>query len=676
MDFNISYLNVDEKIIFEELVANLENQVLLKAIELLVNIKVPITSIEALLCYQTGSETENEHVQVMVERLGKLELSEQIIANPENEKNVYRELFITLGNSIDVIIVKLALELSFLQVNKTKRDEESVQIVAKLAQDIYAPLCHRLGLGEFKTEFEDLSLYILNEEMFFDIAKKLQLKKDRRDAYITEMISAIKLEVDSYVDNYQIFGRSKHIYSIYNKIVKFNKQYEQLFDLLAIRIICQTEDECYTILGLIHQMFVPLDKRFKDYIARPKPNMYQSLHTSVYGIDDQVFEIQIRTEQMDKIAELGVAAHFEYKNGKALNTNVTKQLTNLKNFVSESEFEAEDYKKILEQNILENNIYAFTPQRKIISLPIGGTVVDFAFKIHSKVGEQMTGAIVNGKIVKFSHKLETNDVVEILTKSNAAGPNETWYDYCITPHAKSKIKSYLRKKAEIENEATYERGLEMIKAEAKKRNLDPRFLDDNKRKNEILREFKANSIYDLYEAVANHKISVNEIVTLASAPKEVKQTKNIKFVKETTNKNDVIIPGAIDIKYELSKCCNPIAGDEIGARAKTGVAFKIHRIDCQELGLNYMPALWNLTADGAHKYNVKIKIVAINNDRLLNDIINILSTVNVGVVNFKKSQSTDLITMTMTLSVSGLEQLELAIANMKKNSLIKEIQRT
>lgn len=668
------YLTEQEILEIDALIMKCDNiKEIMYAVELLAKLHVPAHSLKALIYYKLGEEP-TEDIADTVDKLVQLELSSEFATNPQNEKDIYRELFITLGSSIDVIVIKLAIELAYLSLHKTEREDQNVIAVAKLSQDIYAPLCHRLGLGEMKVEFEDLSLYVLDSEQFFDIAKKLQLKKTERELLINEMIDNIKSQIADSVDGYKIFGRSKHIYSIYNKIKKFDKQYEELFDLLAIRIICNTDVECYTVLGQIHQLYPPVDNRFKDYIARPKPNMYQSLHTTVRGEQGQIFEIQIRTFEMDSIAERGVAAHFEYKEGKSNPNDVAKKLTSLKDFISEGDFEADDYKQILAQDILDDHIYALTPARKIIALPIGATVVDFAFKIHSRVGEQMVGAKVNGKIAAYSQVLQTNDIVEILTKKNAPGPNETWLDNCVTTHAKSKIKTYLRRKSEIESETKVERGTALLHQELKKRNIDRQIIDDQKKRNEFLRKYKLRSIYDGLEQIADHKLSAGEVVDFFTKEKKANESE-IKFVTNIKNKNSVIIPGAEDIKYELAKCCKPVYGDDIVARAKNGVAFKIHRSDCIESGDNNLSAHWNRNSLNENKYSTNLKIVAIDNDKLLNDIINMLSTSNVGVVDFKKTQSNDLVTMIITVSVVDVAHIDVAIANIKKNNLIKTIQR-
>lgn len=670
------YLDAEDIVQLENLLSQLEDQKeVTYALEMLTKLQVPATYLKALVAYKLGlDDGESSDITAIIERLKQLELSEAFATNPQNEKDIYRELFITLGSSIDVIMIKLALELGFLATHKANRDDINVQAIAKLSQDIYAPLCHRLGLGEMKVEFEDLSLYVLDQESFFSIAKKLQLKKTEREQLVDEMISDINNQIEETISDYRIFGRSKHIYSIYNKIKKFDKQYEELFDLLAIRIICKSDVECYTILGLIHQIYSPIDNRFKDYIARPKPNMYQSLHTTVRGPEDQVFEIQIRTEAMDKIAELGVAAHFEYKEGKTNKHDVAKKLTNLKDFISGGDFEADDYKQILAQDILDDHVYALTPARKILSLPIGATVVDFAFKIHSRVGEQMVGAKVNGKIASYSQELKTNDIVEILTKKNAPGPNETWLDNCVTTHAKSKIKTYLKRKVEIESETKVERGTTLVNQELKKRNIDRKVLDDQKRRTDFLKAYKLRSIYDAFEQIADHKLTASELIDYYVKERKANESE-IKFVTNVDNKNSVIIPGAEDIKYELAKCCNPVYGDDIVARAKNGVAFRVHRSDCKEAGDNVLSAHWNRASLNQNKYKANIKIVAIDNDKLLNDIINMLSTSNVGVVDFKKTQSSDLVTMIITISVVDVAHIDVAIANIKKNNLIKTIQR-
>lgn len=644
------------------------------ATELLAGLHVPATSLLAIIYYQKQLPPTAE-LESIITRLKVLELSEEFATNPENEKKIYRELFITLGSSIDVLIIKLAMELAYLRYNKGE-DNDKIRAVAKLSQDIYAPLCHRLGLGEMKIEFEDLSLYVLDPDNFFEIVRKLQLKKNEREQIVTDMIEIIEKDINEVIPHYRIFGRSKHIYSIYNKMKKSQKQYEELLDLLAIRIVCQTEVECYTILGMIHQLFPPLDNRFKDYISRPKPNMYQSLHTTVKGINETVFEIQIRTEEMDKIAELGVAAHFAYKEGSSAKNDVAKKLTNLKDFIASGDFEAEDYQNILRQDILDDQIYVLTPARKIMALPKGATVVDFAFKIHTNVGEKMVGAKINDKIANYGQELKTNDVIEILTKSNAPGPNETWLDYCVSTHARNKVRSYLKKKADSNNETKIERGKELFYKEAEKRKVERRILDDQKRKNEIFKQFKVSSIYELFANIADHKTSASDVINFLNRERENdNQPKQIRFVTDLKTSSSVIIPGAEEIKYELAKCCMPVYGDDIVARAKTGVAFKVHRQGCKEATDRCIDAHWNRNSLNKNTYGTNLKVVAINHERILNDIINMLSTSNVGVIDFKKSVSSDLITMVITVSVYDVAHIDVAIANIKKNSLVKTIVR-
>ncbi len=667
------YLACDKQSIIKKMIKDKTTKEIEYGLAYLDKLQVPFNSIEAFLCYKLQISASVD-TALYVDKLLQLDVSEKYIENHQNEKEIYRKLFITLGSSIDVIIIKLASSLAYLKDNKSYAQNLKVRKVAKLSQDIYAPLCHRLGLGEMKIEFEDLSLYILNKEIYFEIANKLQLKKNERDNLIDEMINDIKQSIEQFSLQYKIFGRSKHIYSIYNKINTFDKGYDQLFDLLAIRVICKTKVDCYTILGLIHEKFPPLDNRFKDYIARPKANMYQSLHTTVKNEDGQIFEIQIRTEEMDKVAELGIAAHVDYKEGTCATQDVSKKLTNLKDFIANSNFETDDYKQILKQDILDDYIYTLTPSRKIISLPIGATVVDFAFKIHTRVGEKMIGALVNDKIVNYSHVLNTSDVVEILTKKNAPGPNEMWLDYCKTSHAKVKIKSYLKRKKSDSSEMDVERGKTLVLQELKKRKLNISLLDNQKKKNEFFKKYKLNSMYECFEAVATHKITTNELLDFFMIEK--KATSNeIKFVKDVRIKNSVIIPGAEDIKYELAKCCYPVYGDKIIAKAKTGVAFKVHRTECKEVVGASLKAKWNQTMFGENKYKSNIKVQAFDNERLLNDIINVLSTANVGVIDVKKTNSSDYVTMVITISVVSTEQIDLAIANLKKNNLIKNIQR-
>lgn len=666
-----SYLTQQQQADIKKIMLAIDNEYSVEAAYELAKINVSYAAIIAALLSQENLEEYgdiNEETLFIISSLKKVKSIQAI--DEQSEKESYRELFIAMSKNIDVILVELALELVKLRHEKARTTPE-IQHLAGRAKTVYGPLAHRLGLGEMKSEFEDLSLYVLDNESFFEIAKKLELKKVEREQLVEKMIEELTISLKKVSDNIEIIGRSKHIYSIYNKMHKQQKKFEEIYDLLALRILCQTEEECYAILGEVHQKYPPIMDRFKDYIARPKPNLYQSLHTAVLGEKGKIFEIQIRTHKMDEIAELGVAAHFQYKEGKKKQKAVADQLMWFRDFISitnENE-ENNDYVDLVKKDIFDTNIYILTPQKKIITLPKDSTIIDFAFKIHSKVGEKMVGAIVNGQIVSYSYKLQTTDVVEILTKKNAPGPNEMWLEIATTTQAKTKIRKILKKKIDLENEeriiAVKNSLFDHIKAEK----IDKSILNDSKKMAAIRKYFNCKSNDQIYLEILNKKITIGQVIEqLKGTPKE--QVQKIKFAQEKVNKNIAIVSGAEDIKTEVAKCCLPIPGDEICSTILNGRSLKVHRKNCINVvnETNVLDAYWNENISSKSKTKLIVELDRTNNNT--NAVIQTLFAQNIEIIKFNTKNNKDLTVLDFVILVQNTEVLETATVNLQK---IKEV---
>lgn len=611
-----------------------------------------------------------------VKKLSKLKLSN----NSEAEAEYTRKIFVGISEDVRVIIIKLADRLHNMQTLWCYPREIQKQ-KAKETLEILTPIAHRLGMNKIKSELEDISLRYLKPDIFFDIVEKLNKTKTERDNAVNKMISEISNLLKEHKIKFEIKGRSKGIYSIYTKMSK-GKKFENIYDLLALRIYVNEEADCYTTMGLIHSKYKPVPGRFKDYIANPKANMYQSLHTAVFGVEGHRFEIQIRTFKMDEIAENGIAAHWSYKEKKdptkSLKNIAEQKLQFFKSIIElqEEKVSNEDFIKSIKEDILDSNIYVYTPNGDVIELPKGSNPIDFAYKVHTDVGHKMVGAIVNGKIVSLDTKLKTDDIVKIITNKNST-PSREWLDIAKSEQAKSKIKNFFSK---VNKELYIKDGEEKLLKEIRKNDLIIKeTLDDIQ--STFMKDQKIENYDDLYYCIGIKKYTPSQVVNYSSRKEQLENT-NIykKLNNKITNKviinNDIIVQGIDKIKINHASCCKPVYGDEIIGYITRGNGITIHRANCHNISnLNgrTIDVKWNKIEN--KKYPTNIIIYSKNDKNSLNDIINKASIYNITIESINTLNNNNYTIYDLTILVEDTDKLEDFINNLKSNHIIDKVER-
>ena len=567
----------------------------------------------------------------------------------EQQADNFRKMLLAMADDIRVIIIKLADRLHNMRTLKYRKKEKQKK-TAMETLDIYAPLAHRLGISKIKWELEDLSFRYLHEEEYYDLVKQVAEKRTEREIYIKKIIEDMynKLEeagIDSDID-----GRPKHFFSIYKKMVTKNKSIEQIFDLTAIRVLVNTVKDCYEVLGIVHTIYKPIPGRFKDYIAMPKPNMYQSLHTTVIGPQGKTFEIQIRTFEMHRTAEYGIAAHWKYKegdnNGETKEKNFESKLVWLRDML-EWQKETADAQEFIEGfkiDLFTDEIFLFTPKGVVIDLPNGATPIDFAYRIHTDIGNKCVGAKVNGKIVPLDYKLKTGEIVEVLTSNNAKGPNMDWLNIAKSNQAKSKIRSWFKKAKKEEN---ISKGKELFEKELKKQGVHFADIAKGETYEKFVKRNNINGMDDLYALIGLGAISASSFIWKL---KDENQSKDEKVIEENTNKIiedniskaqrnkidqtvGITVKGVDNLMIRFAKCCNPVPGDDIMGYITKGRGISVHRADCGNLknlimedGDKVVDVSWG-TSNG-RAYIAEIQVKAEDRSGLLTDIMGIISELN------------------------------------------------
>lgn len=604
----------------------------------------------------------------------------------------HEKLLLAMAKDIRVILVKIADRLHNMRTIQFHSEEKQKRI-AQETLDLYAPLAHRLGMYRIKAELEDLSFKALEPGKYAEIAKEISFKKTERDEDVEKMISTVKgLLEKNHINHYDIKGRVKNIYSIYKKIITKNKTIDDIYDLLALRVIVDSVEQCYHVLGIIHSIWTPLPMRFKDYIAVPKPNMYQSLHTTVVGPAGKIYEIQIRTYEMDQIAEFGVAAHWAYKENVEYShekeqleiVNKLKWYKDLTTYVENSA--TEDPLDSIIEDIFSANVYIFTPKGDVYDFPAGSMPLDFAYRIHSDIGNKTVGAIVNGKIVPLSYKLKTGDVVEIKTNKACTGPTTEWLKLAKTSHAKTKIKAFINKK---QRDAFVAKGLEELTVIGKNYNYAPTTLDD-KQVMDLFGKNGIRTVEDLYWTIGKGEISalaaINRILGLTDvklddefALKQYSEDSSKNRKRVATNGFGIIVEGLERAKLHLGNCCQPVYGDEISGYISKGNGIIIHRVTCPNVEKaspeRFINVYWDKDFSG-RIFDTTLKIIALDRRNLVADMINILNGCNVTIasVTSTKNRTGDCMAK-FKLQVSGLNDLNNAILNLKKIPEIYQIER-
>ena len=579
----------------------------------------------------------------------------------EQQADNFRKMLLAMADDIRVIIIKLADRLHNMRTLKYRKKEKQKK-TAMETLDIYAPLAHRLGISKIKWELEDLSFRYIHEEEYYDLVKQVAEKRAEREIYIKNIIEEMynkleEAEIDSDID-----GRPKHFFSIYKKMVNKNKSIEQIFDLTAIRVLVNTVKDCYEVLGIVHTIYKPIPGRFKDYIAMPKPNMYQSLHTTVIGPQGKTFEIQIRTFEMHRTAEYGIAAHWKYKEGD--NNSETKE----KNFESKLvwlrdmlEFQketadAEEFIEGFKIDLFTDEIFLFTPKGVVIDLPNGATPIDFAYRIHTDIGNKCVGAKVNGKIVPLDYKLKTGEIVEVLTSNNAKGPNIDWLNIAKSNQAKSKIRSWFKKSKKEEN---ISKGKEVFEKELKKQGVHFADIAKGETYEKFVKRNNINCMDDLYALIGLGAISASSFICKL---KDENKSKDEKVIEENTNKIieenifkakrktvdntvGITVKGVDNIMIRFAKCCNPVPGDDIMGYITKGRGVSVHRADCGNLkslimedGAKVVDVSWG--SSNGRAYIAEIQVKAEDIGELLTDIMGVISELNLqlNAVNAKSAK--------------------------------------
>lgn len=601
----------------------------------------------------------------------------------------HRKIFIAMAKDVRVIIIKLSDRLHNMRTLMYHTEEKQKKIASETL-NVYAPIAHRLGLAEMKNELEDLAFMYTDYEKYHEIANLLEAKKSEREEVIKQMIVDIDKLLSDKKLVYRIFGRSKHIYSIYRKMERKNRSFEEIYDLYAIRVITQTELNCYEILGHIHNKYRPVPNRLKDYIAVPKPNMYQSLHTSILDNNGHLFEVQIRTEKMNDIAEMGVAAHWAYKEGKYNSKAEQKEIENKLSWFHDmigllDDLEQDhptDLVDKIQKDIFEANVYAMTPKGRVIELPNGSTPLDFAYRVHTEIGHTAVGAIVNGAHVPLNTVLNTGDVVNIRTNKNT-GPSEDWLKIVKSATARNKIKSYLMKKENELRVETIEKGEKLFAEELKKRNLDEKIYFDKNKLESIYKEFSSNNYNEFMYAVGNKSISLQQAVDKLSNTKG-QNLDNEALTKlfqqrmqnkpRTISAAGVVVEGIDSMMVNIAGCCMPVNGDEIVGFITRGQGIKVHRTECPNI-VNEKNRLievkWD--SDGDYQYDSWLRIDATDRNYLISDIITLISQFKISLNGINSEVLPDRINVyiDIKIKVKNLDQLTNVMANLKKiNSVV------
>lgn len=662
---------------------------------ILSDLELDVSSIAAGILHDVVEDTEatieevkqifGEEIAELVDgvtKLGKIAYTSKLEIQAEN----YRKMLIAMAKDIRVILIKLADRLHNMRTLKYLPPEKQKQ-KARETIDIYAPIAHRLGISKIKWELEDLCLRYLDPEGYYDLVEKIAKKRIEREEYIKEVLELIKQKLsEAKIEVGQIDGRPKHFYSIYKKMKEQNKTLEQIYDLFAIRVIVNSIKDCYGVLGIVHTLFKPMPGRFKDYIAMPKPNMYQSLHTTVIGPHGEPFEVQIRTYDMHKTAEYGIAAHWKYKEGRVKSTDEDEKFAWLRELL-EWQKELKDAKEFMESlkiNLFSDEVFVFTPKGDVISLPTGSTPIDFAYTIHSEIGNKMAGAKVNGKLVPIDYELKNGDIVEVITSPNVHGPSRDWLKIVKSPQAKSKINSWFKKEKREEN---IEKGKDTLEKELKKQNIPIQEGMKNELLETIAQRYGYRTKDDLFAAIGHGGITASKVVLrIKDEVKKYLKTdeQNIVIEKPKSTKassnNGILIKGVENVLVRFAKCCNPVPGDSVIGYITRGRGVSVHRRDCPNVEKylqepeRIVEAEWDITKDA--KFDAQIHVLANDRTGILMDITNLLGENKIPVKAIQGRTTRDRIAnINLTVEINSTEQLEKIIRKLRKIDSIFEVQR-
>ena len=634
-----------------------------------------------------------------VTKLGQLQYQgDKLDLQAEN----MRKMFLAMAKDIRVIIIKLADRLHNMRTLKHMTPEKQ-QEKARETMDIYAPIAQRLGIMKVKVELDDLSLKYLQPDVYYDLVDKIAVRKVERERYVQNIVDEVSAHIERAGIKAKIDGRVKHFFSIYKKMKNQNKTIDQIYDLFAVRIIVDTVKDCYAALGVIHEMYKPIPGRFKDYIAMPKANMYQSLHTTLIGSSGQPFEIQIRTYEMHKTAEYGIAAHWKYKeasDGKKINTGAEEEKLSWLRQILEWQRDMSDNREFMnllksDLDLFSDSVYCFTPTGDVKNLPTGSTPIDFAYSIHSAVGNKMIGAKVNGKLVPIDYVIQNGDRIEVLTSQNSKGPSRDWLKLVKSTQAKNKINQWFKKELKEDNIL---KGKDLIATYCKTKNIQfsdiykPEFVEKVLAKygfrdwdsvvaavgHGALKEGQVvNKLLDEYEKKRKSEITDSDIIK--SIPDDTKEK-----ASKGNARNPIVVKGVHDVAVRFSKCCSPVPGDEIVGFVTRGRGISIHRTDCinvinlpEHERARLIDAEWQEEAASKDTYSAEINLYAMNRTGLLVDVSRVLTEANIDVKNLNcRVNKHDKATLSIGFDIHGREELQRIVDKLRNIPGVDDIERT
>lgn len=644
------------------------------------------------------------YVALIVDGVTKLEKIRYNGDKLEYQAENLRKMFLAMAKDIRVIMVKLADRLHNMRTLQYQPPERQVEI-ARETMDIYAPLAQRLGISKMKVELDDLSLKYLEPEVYYDLADKISIRKSEREKYVSEIVEDVKKHITNAGIEASFDGRVKHFMSIYRKMLNQDKTLDQIYDLFAVRIIVNTIPDCYAALGVIHEMYKPIPGRFKDYIAMPKPNMYQSLHTTLIGPSGRPFEIQIRTKEMHKTAEYGIAAHWKYKessDGKKVEESEAEKMSWLRQIL-DWQVNLSDNKEFLntlksDLELYSDTVYCFTPTGDVKTLPAGSNPIDFAYAIHSAVGNRMIGARVNGQLATINYKIQNGDRIEIITSQNSRGPSRDWLNLVKSNQAKTKINQWFKNELKEDN---IQKGRELILAYCKSNSIDPAQIMTPQYMNAIMQKYGFRDWDAVCAAVGHGGLREGAIINRMKElydrdhPIIMSDEKIVEDINVAGNHKrlmvrrggGVAVQGTEDLAVRFSKCCSPIPGDEIVGYVTRGRGVSIHRTDCvniialpEDERARLIEAVWERevrVSDNTEKFETGIRIFAQDRHGLLMDVTKNLTERGVSILNMNvRTSKQGTVTIELSFSTSGKEELTDVVQKLRAINGIIDIERT
>lgn len=626
-----------------------------------------------------------------VTKLGQIKYQSKEETQAEN----LRKMFLAMAKDIRVILIKLADRLHNMRTLKFMPSEKAKE-KAKETLEIYGGIANRLGILTIKCELEDTALRYIDPDGYYELVEKVAKKRSEREEYINNVLDILKSNFDEINIKCNVYGRPKHFYSIYKKIQNKQKSFHEIYDLIALRVIVDSVKDCYAILGMVHTLWKPIPGRFKDYIAMPKPNMYQSLHTTVIGPDGEPIEIQIRTKEMHTVAEYGIAAHWKYKEGQSSKESLDNKLQWLRQMMEweKDVTDPHEFLDALKEDVFNSQVYVFTPKGDVIELPAGATPIDFAYRVHTNVGNKCIGAKIDGRIVPLDYKLQNGNIIEILTSSNSNGPSRDWINVVKTPNAKSRIRQWFKKERVEEN---IERGSEILEKEFKRYNIPVKEINVEKYMQIVSKSLHQNSVQDMIATIGYGGLLGNQIVSKLKDlyEKDIKKNtqKNIDELKHNLNdseykskrkssSNGVKVKGLDNILIRFAKCCNPLPGDDIVGYITKGRGVAVHRVDCQNANVvenefftkRLVEVSWD--ENKSSKFEAEIYIKAFDRRGILNDITHIISNEKISLngINARKSKD-NLVNINLLVEIENINSLNLLMKKLKCVPSVEEIYR-